>query len=139
VYFLFVIHEQWISANVGGDKKIVKLCNVVSDVNRYCFWLYYLIFMTLHWPFFINVRQCSLSIKRYVYSCRTWQPGLLNALFTELMCGTVAQWLRFWAVNQETMGSNPAETIFIFYVFLLLTCLLTKKNVEYFGFFQMCC
>ena len=34
------------------------------------------------------------------------------------MCGIVAQWLRFLAVNQETMGSNPAETIFIFYFFV---------------------
>jgi len=57
-------------------------------------------------------------MKRYVYSCQTGQAGLLNVLFTELMCGIVAQWLRFWAVNQETMGSNPAETLFIFYFFV---------------------
>jgi len=31
------------------------------------------------------------------------------------MCGIVAQWLKLWAVNQETMGSNRAETKFIFY------------------------
>ena len=31
------------------------------------------------------------------------------------MCGKVAQWLRFWAVNHDTKGSNPAETIYIFY------------------------
>ena len=41
------------------------------------------------------------------------------------MCGIVAQWLRFWAVNQETMGSNPAETIC-----LLLTCLLTPQTLS---------
>ena len=27
------------------------------------------------------------------------------------MCGTVAQWLEYWAVKLETMGSNPTETI----------------------------
>jgi len=47
------------------------------------------------------------------------------------MCEIVAQWLRFWAVNQETMGSNPTKTIFIFYVlFLLLTCLLTQQTLK---------
>jgi len=54
---------------------------------------YYPIYLTLHWHFLIDVRQCSLSIKRYVYSCHTGQAGLLNVLFTELMCGIVAQWL----------------------------------------------
>ena len=29
-----------------------------------------------------------------------------------LMCGIVAKWLKCWALNQETMGSNPAETTF---------------------------
>jgi len=53
----------------------------------------------------------------------------LNALFTKLMCGIVAQWLRFWDVNQETMGSNPAETIFIYFCFLL-TCLLTQQMLN---------
>ena len=61
--------------------------------------------------------QCSLSINRYAYNCHTGQAGLLNVLFTELMCGIVAQWLRFWTVNQETMGSNLTETIFFNYVF----------------------
>ena len=46
------------------------------------------------------------------------------------MCGMVAQWLRFWAVNQETMGSNPAKTIFIFYVLFLLTFLLTQQTLN---------
>ena len=45
------------------------------------------------------------------------------------MCGIVAQWLRFWDVNQETMGSNPAETIFIYFCFLL-TCLLTQQMLN---------
>jgi len=27
-----------------------------------------------------------------------------------LMYGKVAQWLRFWAVNHDCMGSDPAET-----------------------------
>jgi len=40
----------------------------------------------------------------------------------------VAQWSIFWALNQkETMGSNPAETIFIFYFF---TCLLTPQTLN---------
>jgi len=63
--------------------------------------------------------------KRYVYNCHNGQASLLNVLFTELMCGIVAQWLRFLALNQETMGSNPAETIF-----LLLTCLLTPQTLN---------
>jgi len=41
------------------------------------------------------------------------------------MCGIVAQLLRFWAVNQETMDSNPAETILC-----LLTCLLTQQMLN---------
>ena len=54
----------------------------------------------------------------------------MNALFTELMCGIVAQWLTFWAVNQETMGSNPAQAIlFLFVLFLLLTCLLIQQTL----------
>jgi len=42
------------------------------------FCLYNLIYLTLHWPFLINVRQCSLFIKKFVYSCHTVQAGLLN-------------------------------------------------------------
>jgi len=57
--------------------------------------------------------------KKIEYSCHTGQAGLLNVLVTELMCGKVAQWLRFWAVNQETMGSNPAETVFFLHVYSL--------------------
>ena len=64
--------------------------------------------------------------KRFVYSCHTGQAGLWNGLFTELMCGLVAQWLRFWAVNQETMGSNPTETVFFFN----FTCLLTPQTLN---------
>jgi len=45
------------------------------------------------------------------------------------MSGIVAQWLRFWAVNQETMGSNPAETIFFMFYFLL-TCVLTQQSLD---------
>ena len=44
------------------------------------------------------------------------------------MCGIVAQWLRFWDVNQETMGSNPAETIFFFFFVDMST---HSTNVEY--------
>jgi len=71
---------------------------------------YYLIYLTLHWPFLNNVRQCSLSIK-----------SLYTAVIQDkqvywTFCGLVAQWLRFWTVHQETMGSNPAETVFFFYL-----------------------
>jgi len=53
------------------------------------------------------------------------------------MCGIVAQWLRFWAVNQETMGSNPAYTIVIFYVFFVVVDMSTRStNVEYCCFFS---
>jgi len=41
------------------------------------------------------------------------------------MCGIVAQWLKFLALNQETMGSNPAKTIV-----LLLTCLFTPQKLN---------
>ena len=61
--------------------------------------------------------------KKFVFSCHTGQAGLLNVLFTELMFGIVAQWLRFWAVNQETIGSNPAETDFF-------TCLLILQTLN---------
>ena len=47
------------------------------------------------------------------------------------MCGIVAHWLRLWAVNQETMGSNPTETIFFILFFIsLLTCLLTPQTLN---------
>jgi len=39
--------------------------------------------------------------------------GLFNVLSTLLKFGQVAQWLKFWAVNHETMGSNQDKTIFI--------------------------
>jgi len=56
--------------------------------------VYCLIFLdlalTLHWPFLINVRQCSLSIKRYVYCCHTGQAGLLN-VFSPSYC--VEHWI----------------------------------------------
>jgi len=32
-------------------------------------------------------------------------------------CFTVAQWLLFWAVNHDNMGSNPAETVLFIFVF----------------------
>ena len=79
----------------------------------------YLIYLTLHWPFLINLRQCSLSINSYEYSCHTILAGLFNALFTKLMYEKVAQWLKFWAVNHDIMGSNPAETVYNFYFFFI--------------------
>jgi len=53
----------------------------------------------------------------YVYICHTRKAGLFNVLFTGLMCGKVAQWLRLWAVNHDAMGSNPTETVYNFYMF----------------------
>jgi len=35
------------------------------------------------------------------------------------MFGKVDQWLKFCAVNHAIMGSNPAETVYIFYVFFI--------------------
>ena len=55
--------------------------------------------------------------KRFVYSGHTGQAGLMNVLFTDQLYKIVAQWLRFWAVNQETVGSNPAETVFLLPVY----------------------
>jgi len=60
------------------------------------------------------------------------------------MCGKVAQWLRFWAVNRDSMGSNPAETVYIFILLTFFTTfflgtsfqflyLLTPKNVDFFS------
>ena len=95
-------------------------CNTSRQFNS----SYYLIYLTLHWPFLINLRLCSFSINSYEYSCHTIWAGLFNALFIWLINGKVAQWLRFLAVNHDIMGSNPAETdyflfIFCFHVFLL--------------------
>jgi len=47
---------------------------------------------------------------------------------TGLMCGKVAQWLIFWAVNHDTMDSNPATTVYGF--IFLLTCLLTPPTLN---------
>ena len=49
------------------------------------------------------------------------------------MCGKVAQWLRFWAVNHDTctMGSNPAETVYIFvFVIVFVNMSSHPTNVE---------
>jgi len=92
-------------------------------------WLpYCLIYLTLHWSFLINLRQWSLSLHSYVYSCHTGRAGLFNVLFTGLMWGKVAQWLRFWTVYHDTMGSNPAETVYNFY----FCWHVYSTNVEYF-------
>jgi len=81
---------------------------------------YYLIYLTLHWPFLINLRLCSLSINSYEYSCHTIWTGLFNALFIWLIYGKVAQWLKFSAVNHDIMGSNPAKKG-IFFIFVLFS------------------
>jgi len=41
------------------------------------------------------------------------------------MYGKVAQWLKFCAVTHAIMGSNPAETVYIFltYFFILFSLL----------------
>jgi len=33
------------------------------------------------------------------------------------MYGKVAQWFKFWAVNHDIIGSNPAETVYKFYFY----------------------
>ena len=45
-----------------------------------------------------------------------------------VMCGKVAQRLTFWAVNHDTMGSNLAETVYIFFIFVDMSTHYT--NVE---------
>ena len=48
------------------------------------------------------------------------------------MRGIEAHWLRLWAVNQETMGSNRAETKFIFYFLFFVVDISTHSaNAEY--------
>jgi len=100
--------ENWQSSSIHND---------IIDIFRFMFIIrysfshqYYLIYLTLHWPFLINLRLCSLSINIYEYSCHTIWAGLFNALFIWLIYGKVAQW--FLAVNHDIMGSNPAETVF---------------------------
>ena len=61
--------------------------------------------------------QLSYNMSRFIY-----------ALFTKLMYGKVAQWLKFWAVNHDIMGSNTAETVYNFH--LIFT---------YFLFNHLCC
>ena len=82
------------------------------------YYRYYLIYLTLHWPFLNNLRLCSLSINSYEYSCHTIWAGLFNALFIWSIYGKVAQWLKFRALNHDIMGSNPAETVSFYYFFL---------------------
>jgi len=46
------------------------------------------------------------------------------------MYGKVAQWLKFYAVNHDIMGSNPVEiSIFIFYLIIFV--------VDFFCIFSM--
>ena len=92
---------------------IVYVTNV--NYNIYNMLMYYLIYLTLHWPFLINLRLCSLSITSYEYSCHAIWAGLFNALFIWLIYGKVAHWLKFRVLNHGIMGSNPAETVYIFF------------------------
>jgi len=81
------------------------------------------------WPciaFLINVRQCSLSIKRYAFSCRTWQPGLLNALFTELMCGIPGSGSVVKVMGCESRNYVIESRWNNFF----LTCLLTQQTLN---------
>jgi len=89
---------------------------------------YYLIYLTLHWPFLINLRLFSLSINSYEYSCHTISAGFFNALFIWLIYGKVAQWLKFRVVNNDIMGSNPAETVYFFILFFLFSRILIKSS-----------
>jgi len=55
------------------------------------------------------------------------------------MCGKPAQWLRFWAVNYDTMGSNPAKIVYIIYLFFTFVNMSTyPTNVENCFFFFKC-
>ena len=42
----------------------------------------------------------------------------------------VAQWLKFRAVNHDIMGSNPAETVYIFFSCILHVYLLNHLFVD---------
>ena len=98
---------------------------------------YYLIYLTLHWPFLINLRQCSLSINCYEYSCHTIWASLFNTLFIRLIYGKVAQWLKFCAVNHGIMHSNPAETVYTLYFFIIFSRIfyLIIFFVDFFAYF----
>ena len=111
---------------------------VVYNNNRDNFIeIYYLIYLTLHWPFLINLRLCSLSINSYEYSCHTIWAGLFTALFIWLIYGKVAQWLNFRAVNHDIMGSNPVETVNFFFFFCFHVFLLTHIFVDLFCIFSI--
>jgi len=107
----------WGSNNTIGKNAYQYIIHLISIpwTGRY-----YLIYLTLHWPFLINPRLCSLSINSYEYSCHTICAGLLNALFIWWIYGKVAQWLKFRAVNHDIMCSNPAETVYFFFSWFLL-------------------
>jgi len=98
---------------------------------------YYLIYLTLHWPFLINLRLCSLSINSYEYSCHTIWAGLFNALFICLIYGKVAQWLKFRAVNHDIMGSNPDETVYFVLFFCFHVLLLNHLFVDFLHIFHV--
>jgi len=102
---------------------------------------YYLNYLTLHWPFLINLRLCSLSINSYEYSCHTIWAGLFNAFFIWLIYGKVARWLKFRAMNHNIMGSNPAETVYFLLIFcfkiILLNHLLSRRLFAYFPCFYL--
>jgi len=51
------------------------------------------------------------------------------------MYGKLAQWLKFCAVNHDIMGSNPAETVYIFFTCVLFNHL--KFVVDVFAY--QCC
>jgi len=52
-------------------------------------------------------------------------------VFTVLKYGKVAYWLRFWAVNHDTMGSNQA-TVNINFIFAVMST--HSSNIEYCSF-----
>jgi len=119
----FSIHCQW---------EILKIYFKKSLVTRT---FYFLIYLTLHWPFLINVRLCSRSIKRYVYSCHTGQAGLLNVF---VHCGNV------WDSGSvgKTLGCESRMHVFesdwnnIRFVEISTY----STNVEYCYFFaKLCC
>jgi len=92
--------------------------------------IYYLIYLTLHRPFFFNVRQCSLSIKRYVYSCHTGQAGFILNWVNVRNSGSVVKFFGLW-IKKLWVRIRLKQ-----YYFNLPVYSLHKREIML--FFQMC-
>jgi len=117
--------ENWQSSSIHKD--IIDIFRFMFIIRYPYSHLYYLIYLTLHWPFLINLRHCSLFINSYEYIRHTTWACLFNSLFIGLLYGKVAQWLKFCAVTHAIMGSNLAETVYtfwrIFLFFIVFFCI----------------